>query len=307
MCSRKRSLHRCRNLAQARQRSARRRHLRLGLACSCPASLPTPMRIFIEAKPEEVQKLADAGALKDAVILERSPLKRRQLSLSTEEELVKRLALLRAFKARFGSFDVPRSGDHADLGKWLDKLRQTYVKAPDGYRIDYLRKHALDVLAYLEDWSRTKVTKVVVRNAPFWLCAAWVAEFMEEKLCAPSQASTQPDEVALAKWLTRWTSAAALKKLKRKVDAYEVVAELSELAQMLRSRDVRIRAKATPRVQAWRNGDLYQRLARFCENDPNWDEDRERMGFAHVVEQRGRFWPTWLEWRGAQVVWKAKA
>lgn len=265
------------------------------------------MKITIDAKGKEVEALAKAGLLKGARVLERKAAKRRQLSRQTEAVLIMRLDQLRAYKLRTGSFDVPRTGEYAELGDWLDKLRETYVKAPDGYRIRYLREHAPDLLAYLANWAKTKVTKATVRNAPFWLSAAWVAEFMELKLNAPSQASIHPEEVAMAKWLSRWTSTDAIEKLRREPGAYEVAAELGELAQMLRSRDRNIVDSARDRVRKWRDAELYRTLASMCAGDTEWLTAKRGREFDRCVATGGRFWPTWTEWKREAAVWVTKA
>lgn len=68
--------------------------------------------------------------------------------------------------------------------------------------------------------------------------AAWAADFMARNLRAPTQASFQPDEVAIAKWLSRWASARALATLGRAGDAAYVARELDKLTRALRSRGV---------------------------------------------------------------------
>ena len=265
------------------------------------------MKITIDARGKEVEALAKAGLLKGARVLERKAAKRRQLSKQTEEVLIMRLDQLRGYKLQFGSFDVPRIGQYSELGDWLDKLRETYVKAPDGYRIHYLREHAPDLLAYLSNWAKTKVTKATVRNAPFWLSASWVADFMEVKLNAPSQASIHPDEVAMAKWLSRWTSTDAIEKLRREPGAYEVAAELAELAQMLRSRDRNLVDQARESVRSWRDGKLYRTLVSMCVVDEDWLTAKRRREFDRCVETGERFWPTWTEWKREAAVWVTKA
>ena len=263
------------------------------------------MKITIDAQAKDVQVLAKAGLLKGAKVLQRTPAKRRQLSKKTETVLRARLDMLRAYRDRFGSFEVPRTGIYAELGDWLDKLRETYVKAPDGYRIRYLREHAIDVLGYLADWARRKVSRMTVRSAPFWLSASWVAEFMETKLNAPSQASIHPDEVAMAKWLSRWTSQASMDRLKRDASAYYVAQELDDLAQMLRSRDRQEVDEARERIRTWRLSPMYGRIVKMCAEDEEWMTKKRRRALDERM-MGSSFWPTWSEWKRDASVWVKK-
>lgn len=262
------------------------------------------MKVTIEAKTADLECLANAGLLQGARILERKDATRRQLSKETERVLRARLDDLSAFKNLTGSYDVPRRGANAELGEWLDKLKETYVKAPDGYRISYLREHAPDLLSYLAKWCASKSTREPFRNAPFWLSAAWAADFMERELRAPSQASIHPDEVAIAKWLSRWTSREALAKLGAKSDAHKIACQLDEFAQDLRSRNDTKSAEAKARISKWRSGDLYRMIVQLSK------ADEEASG---VVDLNGSgciqgevFWPSWTEWRSSQSAWAEK-
>jgi len=264
------------------------------------------MKVIVDAKANEVATLAKLGLLKGARILERKEPKRRQLSQATEAELVKKLDELRLFRLEHGSFDIPRTGEHSELGEWLDKLKETYVKRPNGYRIRWLREHAKDVLKYLSDWSAAKVTKAGVRNVPFWLSAAWVCEFMSRKLAAPSQASIHPDEVALAKWLTRWTGTAAMQGLASKAHMSFIASTLDDVARDLRSRNAAVVDQAREVVRHWQAGPLYTSVAALCETDAEWMTGQRRRRCERQVLEREAFWPTWTEWRRDAEVWVRK-
>jgi len=261
------------------------------------------VKVFIEAGISDLDRLADTGLLKGARVLARKETKRRQLSRATEQLLEDNLQLLRDYKARHGTFDVPRTGANKALGEWLDKLKETYVKAPDGYRIQFLREKAPDLLMHLANWCASKSARQPVRAAPFWLSAAWAAEFMATELRAPSQASIQPDEVALAKWLTRWTGSDSLERLGHGTLSYSVACGLDEVAQGLLSRNPIKVAEAENKIREWHRGGLYEMVSTLFQSA---DEAERRMvtAIAAPASVAGHvFWPTWTEWRSAQSSW----
>lgn len=265
------------------------------------------MKVIIEAPRKEIEALAKAGLLVGASIVEKRPAKRRQLSRANEGALKVRLQELRAYRDVHGSFEVPRTGEHESLGEWLDKLKETYSEAPDGYRIRYLSEHAQDVLAYLAEWDKNKRVRKAVRHAPFWVSAAWAAEFMALNLRAPSQASFHPDEVAMGKWLSRWTSVKGLASVSADRDAALVASELDRVAQALRSRDSWTVTQARAEVCAWKSGSLYQAIASLCERDTKWWLHQRRESLSERVMGREPFWPTWSEWKKDGAAWVVRA
>jgi len=141
------------------------------------------------------------------------------------------------------------------------------------------------------------VTKQPAMNQPFWLSAAWALEFMGTKLRAPSQASFWPDEVALAKWLSRWTTDAAIEKLRRCQGRAEIAIDLDRLVQGLRSRRQAIVTGTKTGLADWLNGDLYARIAKVAELDAEWMTEDRRLEFNRKLQAGRRFWPSWRDWK----------
>lgn len=264
------------------------------------------MKVLIDAHAGEIEQLASKGLLGGATVLERKTPKRRRLSRERTLALHVWLDTLRLYKTKKGSFDVPRDGPDAELGEWLDKLKETYIKAPDGYRISFLREHAPDVLAYLTAWAKERVARVPVRAAPFWMNAAWAAAFMEQRLNAPSQASLNPQEVALAKWLSRWTSSDALQRLSKTEQAVSAAMVLDDIAQRLRSRNSIVVAKAREEAAGWRKSSLYQLIGLLALMDTDWMSAQRRGVFERAYAGGLDFWPTSSEWKASHAVWIVK-
>jgi Helicase associated domain len=261
------------------------------------------VKVFIEAQISDLDRLAETGLLKGARVLARRETKRRRLSRETQRLLEENLDGLRAYKARHGTFDVPRTGENKALGEWLDKLKETFVEAPDGYRIRFLREQAPDVLIYLATWCASKSKRQPVKAAPFWLSAAWAAEFMAKELRAPSQASIQPDEVALAKWLTRWTSSKSLEKLGAASLSYGLACGLDEVAQGLRSRNPVTAAAAAEKIRNWHLGGLYQMVQELFASADEAEKQTVLVVAGAGTREGHVFWPSWTEWRSAQSSW----
>lgn len=255
------------------------------------------MKILIEAGERELEALGRAGVLQGALVLQRTQLKRRRLSKENESTLIRRLEELRRYKQEFGTFEVPRSGSDAELGDWLDKLRESYVKAPDGYRIKFLEEHGRDLLGYLEEWANQRVRRLVPRPAAFWMSAAWAAEFMEKNLRAPSQGAVCPEEVAIAKWLTRWNNDANVKKLKPMEQGIAV--DLDEMASQLRRRNRRCVINGKLSALSWRSGGVYEGILLVSNVGALVDAQA-------LKRQRANFWPTWLEWKSEEWAWKGE-
>ncbi len=227
------------------------------------------------------------------------PATRRRLTRKTLAQLKTKVDELVAYKAKFATFDVPRDGPFASLGDWLDKLKETYAKRPDGYRIQWLSAHRPDVVRYLEAWKRDRVCKAPASNQPFWLTAAWALEFMGTHLEAPSQASAFPDEVALAKWLSRWTSDMAMQTFEARSGQAEVATSLDWMAQELRSRYQVTRESTQRAISNWTQLPLYDQIAALYERDlvSAGNDPRARASFEALKSARTRYWPTWAEWK----------
>ncbi len=160
---------------------------------------------------------------------------RRSLTHRALLDLGRRLEELEAYRAAHGTYNVPRAGEHAELGDWLDKLRETYAKRPDGHRIRCVVEHAPALHAYLMAWHATRLPRAACRAVPFWISACWAFDFMRAHARAPSQASSDMSEVAQARWLSRWASPTALDQLARRPFRKTVAEELSAIAHHLRS------------------------------------------------------------------------
>lgn len=211
----------------------------------------------------------------------------RQADTTTLEKRVKELV---AFEERTGSFDVPRSGDEAELGKWLDKLKESYAKRPNGGRADWLHRNAPKIHEHLVKWRATRVGRSGTRRVPFWLNAAWALEFMNRHGRVPSRMSEDGKERATAKWLQRWTSTRGLEEIHRDEDRHEVALELMRLGKGLKSEERVVVERARKEVEEACRGEWYDRLSAMCLNSA-WTTAERREKTVERIAKRQKFWP----------------
>lgn len=253
------------------------------------------LKCVVEISPEGVVKLAEMGLIKGAQVIGRNGPDRRAMSRSVERQIEACVDELRKCRRSDGSFDVSRTGDRAVLGKWWDKLKETYLTKPDAARIEWLKNHAPDLLVELEKWKRARVPRGGKRNQPFWLSAAWVFEWMLTTCQAPSQASVDPHEIAMAKWLSRWTAGGAVAALPSGAHR-EVAGELDMLAVALRSRRMEVRNKAVVELRKGYRHRLYAGLAELCKQDRRWARPDQVLMCREKIDRQLSFWPSRAEW-----------
>lgn len=258
------------------------------------------MRVLVELSEDAVVRLAELGLVDQVDLATARAPKRRQLSAATVRELKERLAELRWYHAQHGNYEVSRHGEHWKLGEWLDKLKETYRRRPDGYRTQWVREHEPQLHRFLCSWSTAVPLSTGTygrRATPFWLSAAWTFQFMLERHRAPSQAVVDPVEVALSKWLSRWSCQAALERLRQKETRADIVKQLSSLAGMLRSRIHEEQSAAISELGLGYEHPVYRSLAMLCMCDgcDGWATD---AWIATAIMNRERFWPTWSQWTG---------
>lgn len=227
--------------------------------------------------------------------------RRRSLTHRALLDLGLRLEELERYRAAHGTYDVPRAGEHAELGDWLDKLRETYAKRPDGHRIRCVIEHAPALHAYLMAWHATRLPRAACRAVPFWISACWAYDFMRGRARAPSQASSDMSEVAQARWLSRWSSPAALAQLSARPFRKTVAEELSAIAYHLRSAPPFTPGMVLPPILAQQFLQTYDTLAALaseevqpCVTSPYVPM---RAVLPAILARRARFWPSWAEWR----------
>lgn len=227
------------------------------------------------------------------------PARRRALSQRVMRDLTLRLEQLEAFRAVHGTYDVPRVGEHAELGDWLDKLRETFAARPDGHRIRCVTQEAPALHAYLMAWRATRPMRAPSRPVPFWISACWAFDFMRSHARAPTQASTDMVEVAHARWLSRWSNIDATTALARRPFRKTVACELTEIAARLR-RGPSLTPGCVPPDVARLFAQAYETLAALASEEvqpcPTSLCLPSQAVLPPILARRGRFWPLWDEW-----------
>lgn len=221
---------------------------------------------------------------------------RRAMSRRMLEDAAYRLAQLEAYRLEHGSYDVPRDGEHGTLGDWLDKLRETFAKRPDGHRVRWVAQHAPSLYEHLQRWVATRHAQSQQRstNIPFWISACWCFDFMRTRLTAPSQASADPFEVSLARWLSRWSNASACTQLQRRPFRHSAGAELYAIAEHFRL------SLCAPDAAAAMFEAAHRTLTALADEEATgvqaaaWPISRTTL--AHAASHGGCFWPTWQQW-----------
>ena len=118
---------------------------------------------------------------------------------------------------------------------------------------------------------------------------------MLERERAPSQAVTDPIEVALSTWLSRWAAQDALERLRNKATRAALVKQLDHLAQLLRSGRQDEREAALHQLSQAHKHPVFELLAMLwkCNGCDGWATD---AWISSAIGRRERFWPTWLQW-----------
>lgn len=212
---------------------------------------------------------------------------RRRVKEATRLDLERRIGELVKYQRAHGSFDVPRSGKHAGLGDWLDKLKETFCSRPDGSRIQWVREEAPEVFRYLSEWKAGKQPRKRAGRTPFWLMAAWAMDFMHEHRRAPWSRSANRNEVRLATWMRRWTKRHGLEMATQEHARYRVAIGLLKL-----SRDVANVVEKDPAYPACSYAnDLFAQIAQLCLGC-NRATPMTRAQFAEAIAAKKRFWPS---------------
>lgn len=254
------------------------------------------MKAILEVDTNELRALARTGLLEHATVLHRVDRQRRLLSASLTRATELHLRDLEAFFAETGHYEVPRAGRHAALAKWLSKLKESYVEGNGVDRLRLVESQHPALHLYLTQWAALRRARRPV-HAPAWMQGAWSMEFMAAKGRAASQASCEPDEIASAKWVTRWAPARDAFAGRERLDQ-RIGLAVYDVAQ--RFRDFRTRAAAHAEARAWTNGSIYDLVAEAAKARPTLlHVDLDRLS-----KHRLPFWPTRAAWAEKQATWQ---
>jgi len=243
----------------------------------------------IELSEREFARLRARGELAGATVLRQEDSRRRRLSASLAVSFEMRIAAIARFQEAFATFEVPRSGPHADLGRWLSKLRETYTSGSDAERCKMVQARLPALHEHLLAWARRRKTRRPL-HAPAWLQAAWAMDFMSMMLRAPSQASPIAAEIACAKWITKWAPV-------RLVGPQDWAAEqqlgvaVFNLASELRRPETALAARAA--VAVWHEGPVFELIVRLAKAP---GEGPLTAGQLQRIAAREAFWPSRTQW-----------
>ncbi len=254
------------------------------------------MKAVLEVTTNELAQLVTTGLLEEATILHRVERQRRLLSVSLTRATELQLRDVQVFFAEHGNFNVPRTGRHAALGKWLSKLRETYLSGKDLDRVRLVEKLLPELHVCLLQWAALRRARRPV-HAPAWLQGAWAMDFMAERGRAPSQASSEPSEVATAKWVTRWAAAREMFGGRETLDQRIGIA-VYELSQGLRS--YLTRDDALRQAGSWKAGAVYDMIAEAAKAQPTL----LHVDLNRLVAHRLAFWPTRTAWTAEHATWQ---
>jgi hypothetical protein len=257
------------------------------------------VKAVLEVNTTELAKLVSSGLLNEATVLHRVDRQRRLLSACLTRATELQLREVGMFFAEHGHFDVPRTGRHAALGKWLSKLKESYAEGRDLERVRLVNELLPSLHVYLSQWAALRNARRPV-HAPAWLQGAWAMEFMAATGRAASQASFDPAEVASAKWVTRWA------KVREKFAGRETLDQrigiaVYELSQ--RSRSYLTREAALQEARTWKASTVYDLIAEAAKSQPTLlhvDLDR-------LIAHRLAFWPTRSAWAAEHGTWQEES
>jgi hypothetical protein len=148
--------------------------------------------------------------------------------------------------------------------KLLDRLQQAFVKDPGKADFGLIDTHAPRLYQHLVAWRATKhgVTQDK-SDARFVELAQRARDHVAYHLRPPSLASTCQDEIAAARWLSRWISNARGSGERRKnLARSDVLLAIAAIVEGLRSKDSEKNAQAVQAIDDGRWAELFDQLIR---------------------------------------------
>lgn len=147
---------------------------------------------------------------------------------------------------------------------WLGKLKESLRFRPGCAREVMLETTFPKLHGYLDAWRKEREQLELMsgkRQPPsFTGSARKCFELMVREKRAPTQASGNKQEVALAKWLSRYSKASIREKLIVGSARWEIVSELALIADGLRSSDADVVMKNIKRLQPGDRSKVLQQL-----------------------------------------------
>ena len=208
-------------------------------------------RPMLTATPAELKKDQDTwGAAREAQYRWMDSNKRNQ-----REQTVERL---RAVSKGF-SVLPPKSAPEYVM---LDRLQQILAREPGAGVFHVVRAQSPELMAHLLGWLRDRHGKTQDKSdARFMKLANGLHDHVLKHQQAPSHASQDEEEVAIARWLGRWISnARGTGERKRNIARAGLMLEIGGIVECLRSSNREIAAKGRDAVNNGTWSTLFKRL-----------------------------------------------
>lgn len=189
-----------------------------------------------------------------------NPRKRRQ-----REETVDRL---REATKDFSELPPTNTREYA----LLDRLQQLLAREPYSGVFHVVQGQSPKLMAHLLGWLRDKHRKTQDKSDDrFRYLAQGVRDYVVAHLQPPSYASSDKDEIAMARWLGRWVSNARGRgERRRNVERASLMIEIGWIVERLRSNHPETRGKG---VKAVRDGTWSELFDRVIETSNSYDYD----------------------------------